>query len=223
MFKTNMYIRKIFLVIASIILPSIVLAAGDELIYKLAAPIPGGTTGAGGEQTVSGANSFVQYMSFLFPFLLSVAAISALVMFIYGGIQYALGGANPEQLKDAKDRISNAIWGLLLAVFGVLVLQTINPNLIKLDLQLDPVGEVNITNTPAGGGGGGTTPTPTGGGGGGLPDDAACASPGQCASGLCITNICMKSNVGLHGGCYDTVQCTPPLTCKGTFNWTCEP
>ena len=129
----NKIMKKIFFILFSISFPFAV--AADDLVYNLAAPLPGGNPAA---------NNFTQYVSYLFPFLLSVAAISALIMFIVGGIQYTLGGASPEQMKGAREKISNAIWGLLLAVFSVLILQTINPELVKLNLEatLQDAGQV---------------------------------------------------------------------------------
>ncbi len=132
-----MFMKKYILILSVGLFPYIVSA--ESLVYKLAAPIPGG----GGE-----VETFTQYVSFLFPFMLSVAAISALVMFILGGIEYTLGGASPERMKSGKERISNAIWGLLLAVFSVLILQTINPNLVIMNLDVEPAGVVTNNNSP---------------------------------------------------------------------------
>lgn len=197
----------------TLLAPYFAYAAG-EVTYTLSSPIPGGGTG---QQQISGADSLVQYIKFLFPFMLSIAAISALVMFITGGVQYALGGASPEQMKGARERISNAIWGLLLAVFSVLILQTINPELVKLDLKLDNAGQ--SVNTAG--------PTGNGGGGGNLPIGAQCASGLDCLSHFCDVPPdqpaaegakCMESGLAAGAPCTYPGQCASGDCRQTTFS-----
>ncbi len=193
-----------FFSILSILLPNIAFA----LSYELSAPIPG----AG----VDTASDFQQYISFLFPFMLSFAALSALIMFVLGGIQYTIGGANPEQMKSGRERISNAIWGLLLAVFSVLILQTINPELLKLNLV--SIETIDISSTV----GGATT-------GGPKANNSQCNDNVECTSGFCGLpsgfssgqKVCLRTGIPLGSECVHTEQCsttfTSPLTCKSGF------
>lgn len=169
--------------------------AAFALSYELSAPIPG----AG----VDTASDFQQYISFLFPFMLSFAALSALIMFVLGGIQYTIGGANPEQMKSGRERISNAIWGLLLAVFSVLILQTINPELLKLNLV--SIETIDISSTV---GGVPTTPTP-----GVKANGDSCTVNGECQSLICeipgssTTKTCLPSNLDVDADCDFDSQC----------------
>jgi hypothetical protein len=123
-------LSKKIIICVGLFLPFFLYAA-DTLEYKLAAPIPGG-----GDT----AKDFTEYIKYLFPFLLSFAAIAALVMFIFGGIQYAASGGSADGVKRGREYMTNAILGLLLAVFSALILQTINPQLILLKLDLPNVG-----------------------------------------------------------------------------------
>lgn len=88
----------------------------------------------------AGANSrvqFGQYMSTLFTTFITVAAVLAVLMIVIGGIQYitSFSGSGKEQ---GRVRITNAIFGLLLAVSAFLILQTVNPDLVSSDtLSLD--------------------------------------------------------------------------------------
>ncbi len=118
-------------------------ARAQEVIYKLAAPLPGG------EPAVS---NFTDYAQFLFPFLLSLASVLALVMFTLGAIQYMFsdGGAGN---KDGKDKMTSAVLGLLLAAGSVLILETINPNLITLKIDIPQrSGTAPTQNPPPGNG-----------------------------------------------------------------------
>lgn len=73
----------------------------------------------------------------LFNALLTIgivlSAVLAVVMVAIGGIQY-MTTDSVFQMTGAKERISNAIIGLLIVLMAVLILQTINPELVKLKL-----------------------------------------------------------------------------------------
>lgn len=123
--------RTLFFIVTSALLPYVVSATPAEVNYKLAAPIPGS-----GTEEVS---TIEQYFRYLFPFLLSIAAVSALVMFIYGAVRYMASAGNSSRAGEAKSIMTDAIIGLLIAVGSVLILRTINPALIELDLNIPTV------------------------------------------------------------------------------------
>ena len=83
----------------------------------------------------------------IFNLIIAIAGGLAVLKIIYGGIQYmstdAFGAKN-----EAKDTIKNAIWGLLLAISAWLILYTVNPNLVEINLDIPRQG-IN----PDGGGG----------------------------------------------------------------------
>ena len=101
--------------------------------YNLLAPLPGG------DPKIDIKDGFITYMKQLIPFLLSIAAVLAVVMIVVGGIQYVGSAGNPNMIGDAKDRIQNALLGLLLAAAAYLILNTINPNLVNLQLNVPPI------------------------------------------------------------------------------------
>jgi len=79
--------------------------------------------------------SLVEYVQGLYRLSLGLVAIVALVMIVFGAVEYTLlSGAAPNKKSDAKDRILSAIWGLLLLLGAYLILQTINPNLVNLEI-----------------------------------------------------------------------------------------
>lgn len=71
----------------------------------------------------------------LFNFLLAFVGIGAMVMMVVEGIKYMASGGDQSKIGEAKRRIWNAIWGLILALISFLLLQTINPDLIKPGLK----------------------------------------------------------------------------------------
>ncbi|PIQ66529.1 MAG: hypothetical protein COV96_01015 [Candidatus Zambryskibacteria bacterium CG11_big_fil_rev_8_21_14_0_20_42_18] len=116
----------IIIVLCSLSSATIVLAQTD---YTLLAPIDGYV----GETTQ--ANS---YLASIFKLAIAVAGGLAVIMIIWGGIQYmstdAISGKS-----EAKNTIQNAIWGLLLAISAWLILNTINPDLVKFNLNIEPI------------------------------------------------------------------------------------
>lgn len=100
--------------------------------YKLLAPLDGYVkTTEGGKVTAA------NYISGIFTLIIAVAGGLAVIMIVFGGIQYMSTDAFQGK-SEAKNTISNAIWGLLLALSAWLILHTINPDLIKFDLRIPP-------------------------------------------------------------------------------------
>ena len=83
----------------------------------------------------------------LYYFLFGLVGISALVMFVWGGIEYMLAG--DKDPSEAKKRMKNAVFGLVLALTSWLILYTINPDLVsRLDINLDPITPQQRTDQP---------------------------------------------------------------------------
>jgi len=68
-------------------------------------------------------------LSRLYVYGVGVVAIAAMIMLVIGGVQYMVAGEKDPS--SAKERIRNAIWGLILALTSYLILYTINPDLTK--------------------------------------------------------------------------------------------
>lgn len=104
----------------------------NVLAYELEVPL-------GEEKMVGGG--LAQYISFLFKFGLGVAGLLALAMIIFGAIQYTTSAGNVARQQDAKDRITNAIYGVVLLLGSYLLLYTINPTLVSLkNPEIDKIG-----------------------------------------------------------------------------------
>ena len=62
---------------------------------------------------------------------ISVAAILAVVMLAIGGFKY-MTTDSVFQMQGAKEQMANAIIGLLIVLTSILLLQTINPDLVSM-------------------------------------------------------------------------------------------
>lgn len=118
--------------------------------YKLLTPLPIGQGGTEVETV-----TFASYIPGLFNLIIGIAGVLAVVMIIYGGIQYMSTDAFQGK-SDAKNTIQNAIWGLILTISAWLILYTVNPNLVEFNLNIERQ-EINNNsneeeNGPEGGG-----------------------------------------------------------------------
>ncbi len=92
------------------------------LPYDLEVPI-GSTTSV---------NSVADYIDTIYQFLVGIAGVTATVMIMLGGWQWIFAGGNESAITSAKERITSAIIGLVLALASYLILFTINPALVEL-------------------------------------------------------------------------------------------
>lgn len=117
--------------------------------YCLLAPIP-----LNGGNTVDEQASTSSYIPGLFRLMIAIATGLAVLMLIYAGIKYMSTDAFSGK-EEAKGIISNAIWGLLLAISAWLIVFTINPKLVEFDLSI-PVQEIKQNTNPSTGGASGS-------------------------------------------------------------------
>lgn len=82
--------------------------------------------------------SLVTYLQQMFTFAVGLASVLAVVMIVIGGIQYMTSEVVTDK-SDAVKKIQGAVLGLLLAISSVLILKTINPDLLNLDVIKDGV------------------------------------------------------------------------------------
>ncbi|MBI4692115.1 MAG: hypothetical protein HY773_01595 [Candidatus Terrybacteria bacterium] len=83
-----------------------------------------------------GESLLAKYLSWLFRFALAAAAFLAVLQITIGGIQMIFGGASETARTNAKQRIQDAIWGLVLALGSVLILTTISTQFKDMKLTI---------------------------------------------------------------------------------------
>lgn len=96
--------------------------------YPKTAPIPLQIKLQGQEKVTD----IAEYIALLYKYTVGVSAVLAVAMIIWGGVVYLTAGGLPERITQAKEYISNAIIGLVLLYTSYLLLQTLNPDLVKL-------------------------------------------------------------------------------------------
>lgn len=140
--------------------------------YTVEVPIPGAPKTLG----------LLEYIKHLYVFALGIVGLTAFGAMVYGGIVYMSSAGNPSLQTEAKDRITKALLGLGLLLVSVLILNTINPDLVNLTQpNLTPASIKEITWQPAPGA------TPAGG----------CTNDAQCGTGY----ECIASTTNKPGRC----------------------
>ena len=94
-------------------------------------PSPSGTGNVG-------STDLATYFSQMYQLGVGIATALAVLMVIWGGVEYittdAIGGK-----EEGKEKVQNAILGLLLALGSYLILQTINPAFLNTNLGITPI------------------------------------------------------------------------------------
>ncbi len=72
-----------------------------------------------------------EYIAGIFKLGLAVAGILAMGVIIVSGLLYMFAVGNPSKQEDAKDRIYMALLGLAILGLTVIILNTINPDILK--------------------------------------------------------------------------------------------
>jgi hypothetical protein len=92
------------------------------------------------------AGGFSDYIGFLYGMAISIAALLAVVKIIIAGAKYMMSDVVPAK-GDAISDIQGAILGLLLILGAVIILEFINPQLIKRDIKFDALKATPTVNT----------------------------------------------------------------------------
>jgi len=119
------------------------------------AEIPGLTSNV--EATSAGLAGFLNN---LYKYLIGLAAILAVIEIIWGGLEISTKDSVSKQ-SDGRNRIKQAIFGLVLVLSPALIFSIINPSILNLSLNLPELDTKSAATTKTGTGGApGATSTP---------------------------------------------------------------
>jgi hypothetical protein len=110
--------------------------------YCLLAPISGFEGVSDGKLDIAGGGIEV-YLQNLYKFGVYIAIGLAVMMIVIGGMQYVSTDAITGK-DDGKKRITSALQGLILALMAYLILQVVNPELLKTS-NLKPKTDVSLS------------------------------------------------------------------------------
>ena len=108
---------------------------------------------------IPAAGGLAEFFNNLYKYLIGLAAVLAVIEIIWGGLEYSTQDSISKK-SDAKERIYQAIYGLILVLSPVLVFSIINPSILDLSLNL-PALNLVAPPTPVNTGGSNTGTTRT--------------------------------------------------------------
>lgn len=94
--------------------------------------LPGTASSTNPSQT-----DMISYLSGAIKLLLAIGSSLSILIAIIGGTQYVAAGISPDAKNNAKSRITNAFIGLALMLTSYLILNSINPALVKFSFNLE--------------------------------------------------------------------------------------
>ncbi len=101
--------------------------------YCLLVPLPGF-----GSSINTNTTSVGSYLGIILKIAIALAGVLAVVMIVVGGIQYMSTDSMGEKA-GGKERMTNAILGLLMALGSYALLNTINPDLLNINININKV------------------------------------------------------------------------------------
>jgi hypothetical protein len=137
-------ISYILLTFALVVLPIFVfypahLLAAEPGAYVPLEPIPQLQNNSGGVDIAS-------YIPNLVKLIIQVAGALAVIMIVIGGVQYISTDAIQGK-SEGKEKIQNALYGLLLAIGAFIILNSVNPGTLSLTLTLPNLSQVTTPPT----------------------------------------------------------------------------
>ena len=99
--------------------------------YHLLAPLPELESFNPTRDTALGS-----YLNIIIKLIIGLAAVMAVVMIVIGGLEYMTSDLISSK-EAGKDRITQAILGLIIAIGAYAILYTINPELLSTDIKIE--------------------------------------------------------------------------------------
>ncbi len=114
---------------------------GPAILPSLNVPIPG-LAFTSGDATTEQSSLFAQYIAAAYRYLITIAAVVATIMFVWGAFLFLIGSALPS-IQKGKTIMMDAVVGLLLVLAANFILRTINPATLELSAlnvgKIEPV------------------------------------------------------------------------------------
>ncbi len=135
------FVPVLFVMLFSMVPTSLAVLAADAPGYVPLVSIPA-LNNQDGTVNISG------YIPGAVRLAIQIAGALAVIMIVIGGVQYASTDAINGK-SEGKERIQNAIYGLLLAIGAFFILNSVNPETLNLNLEIKrPGGSSGAVTTP---------------------------------------------------------------------------
>ncbi len=125
-------------ILVSVVLVVLFLADFSLAQNKLEVPLPS----IGDASSITTMPFLPDYINYIFNFAIGIAGLIAFISIVYGGARYLTSAGNPSAMSDANSQIFAGVIGLIILLGSWIILTTINPELVKINPQLEGSGIV---------------------------------------------------------------------------------
>ncbi len=108
--------------------------AAKNINYQLLAPLPDPNNPNELIKTFDTTGGLGKYLNQMIKIFIGLCAVLSVVMIVVGGLEY-MTSELPGNKGDGKEKILHALFGLLIALGAYALLSTINPDLLKSDIN----------------------------------------------------------------------------------------
>lgn len=88
--------------------------------------------GIGGQPGLSDDATLPEYVKYIFQISFIIIALASFAVLIYGGFVFLTSGGSPTSRNEGKNWLLSGILGLIIALCSYLILNAINPDLLKI-------------------------------------------------------------------------------------------
>ena len=135
--KKIVYILLNLLILVLLILPNLLVLAASNKARPLEINYPEipGRFKINSQTVAVGISEYVKYM---FYFAVAISGFILFAVLVYNGFVYLTSAGDPTKLSQAKNGILNGVIGVIVLLAGVLIFNTINPQLVNLQVAEIP-------------------------------------------------------------------------------------
>ena len=95
----------------------------------------------GGTSIYESYDNLGAFVNAAFKMTISIGAVVAVAQFVYGGIVYMMTESGAVQMGESKERMQNALLGLIMLLSTYVIFNQINPDLLNLNVNLQQLPE----------------------------------------------------------------------------------
>ncbi|MBI4407397.1 MAG: hypothetical protein HY565_02750 [Candidatus Kerfeldbacteria bacterium] len=111
---------------------------GPESAYSLEQPFAG-------EDSVKNIGEYIQLV---YRFALGIVGIIAVVLIMFGGLRWMAAAGNESIITEAKEIVTSAVTGLVIALLSYVILAFINPQTLDLSVSVFKIPKPPVTSCP---------------------------------------------------------------------------
>lgn len=121
-------------------------AGNEDILFKPQLSIPNSDFKQGINTTIEDSTATIgKYVRSIYNYLLAIVGLVAAIVLMLGGVIWLTAAGNTDKISQAKSLVMGSLTGIVLILTSYIILRTINPSLV--DLEITPIEVVDQINT----------------------------------------------------------------------------